>query len=264
MASTSCRSPRPARGSSAVAARANPRSPRTAASTVSSWTATCRRSSSASAPGALAWSRPRTPSPSTRQIDSTTASWGRSGHWPWLGMLAGISRLVPVSSESMTGATSSPESQVANGRVPASTSRTSATYPSWCSWRAAIVVSSIPQPAPHPDDSVRTHGTNSARCRSLAPSRAPKRSNKVSVRRCRRQKSSVLKGSASGRPGSGTRAARPPCSSTNRAMRSNPSSPSTPSAVMTGKWFTPVTVGTTAVWGRPSAIARSMQKLPTS
>ena len=33
---------------------------------------------------------------------------------------------------------------------------------------------------------------------------------------------------------------------------------------MTGKWLTPITVGEMAVWGFPKAMARSMQKWPTS
>ena len=33
---------------------------------------------------------------------------------------------------------------------------------------------------------------------------------------------------------------------------------------MTGKWLTPMITGRTAVWGFPKAMARSMQKPPTS
>ena len=51
----------------------------------------------------------------------------------------------------MTGATSSPESQVASSSLPASTSSTSAMYSSWCFSRFDMGVSSMPQFAPHPD-----------------------------------------------------------------------------------------------------------------
>ncbi len=47
-------------------------------------------------------------------------------------------------------------------------------------------------------------------------------------------------------------------------MMSKPLAPSTSSEVKTGKWLTPVIDGETASNGRPNAMARSMQKLPTS
>ena len=97
MASVARRSPRPARGSRAKAWRAIRRSPVTAASTVSSWTATWRRIHSVMAAGACGRVAARMPSPSTTQMASTTASVGRSGHWPRLGRLTGSSRWVPVS-----------------------------------------------------------------------------------------------------------------------------------------------------------------------
>ena len=71
-------------------------------------------------------SRPRMPSPSTTQIDSTTTSAGTSGTWPALGMLAGRWRASPVTSESITSAGSSPEAQVCRGLVPARQASTSA------------------------------------------------------------------------------------------------------------------------------------------
>ena len=70
------------------------------------------------AAGTRATSRPRTPSSSTTHIDSTTASAGRSGHCPVLGMLTGSSRRVPVTSESMTGPPARPSATSASCFAP--------------------------------------------------------------------------------------------------------------------------------------------------
>ncbi len=101
-------------------------------------------------------------------------------------------------------------------------------------------------------------------CRSPAAGKVPQRSSRVSLNTWRRAKSSLENGSASGRPGYGARESRPPTSSTSLRNRSNPSVPSTSSEVSTGKWLIPVTEAETASSGRPMAMARSMQKLPTS
>ena len=122
----------------------------------------------------------------------------------------------------------------------------------------------MPHRAPHPDSSVSTPGMNSARWRSLAPRRAPHRSRRVSLSRWRRAKSSFEKGSASSWSGVGANASRPPSSSTSSANSSKPSSPSTSISVMTGKWLIPSITGRRAVWGLRKAMARSMQKPPTS
>ena len=118
--------------------------------------------------------------------------------------------------------------------------------------------------APQSDSSVRTDGRNSATWRSPAAGNAPQRSSRVSLSRWRWAKSSCENVSASGRPGYGARASRPPASSTMPRRISKPSSPSTSSAVTTGKWLTPTTVGRSASAGLPRAMARSMHQLPTS
>ena len=118
--------------------------------------------------------------------------------------------------------------------------------------------------APQSDSGVRANGTNSAMCRSPAAGKVPQRSSSVSLNRWRCAKSSLENFSASGRPSYGASESSPPTSSTSLRRTSNPSSPSTSSDVSTGKWLTPVTDAATASPGRPSAMARSMQKLPTS
>ena len=80
-----------------------------AASTVISCDATTRRRHSVSAAGVRPWSRPARPSPLAVTIDSTTASAGRSGHWPEFGRLSGKSRGLSRRNESIIGATISPD-----------------------------------------------------------------------------------------------------------------------------------------------------------
>ncbi len=118
--------------------------------------------------------------------------------------------------------------------------------------------------APQSDSGVRANETNSAMCRSPAAGKVPQRSSKVSLKKWRSAKSRLENFSASGRSGDGRRESRPPTSSTSLRSTSNPSAPSTSSAVSTGKWLMPVTEHVTASNGLPQAMARSMQKFPTS
>ena len=73
-----------------------------------------------------ATSRPRMPSPSTTQIDSTTAVGGHVGHLAGVGDVDRELAGDPVTSESMTRAGSSPDGQVCRFLVPSSQASTSA------------------------------------------------------------------------------------------------------------------------------------------
>ncbi len=81
------------------------------------------------------------PSPSMRQIDSSTTSGGRPTAWPALGMLAGAAKGSPVSRAWIMGEGSSPDGQVCSCLVPASQASTSATYSAWCCSRLEMGLS---------------------------------------------------------------------------------------------------------------------------
>ena len=128
MASVRSRSPRPASGSRRKAAAAS--GPVPAEGGVHRQLAHRRRAAAPArrrAAGSGATSRPRMPSPSTTQIDSTTASAGTSGTWPALGMLTGSSRGVAGDQRvDHQAPASSPDCQVWSSLVPASQASTSA------------------------------------------------------------------------------------------------------------------------------------------
>ena len=171
------------------------RSPVTAASTVSSWVATWRRSSSANAAG-----DPRPVAPAdpvavdhADRLDDRVA--GEVGALPGVGQ---VQRDFPPRPG---------EERIDDGRDQLARRVRRQRARRRRAWRrpprrtrpgaaraARSGVSSMPQSAPQPERSVSTDGRNSARCRSPAAGRAPHRSSSVRLSTWRRAKSSFGEG----------------------------------------------------------------------
>ena len=245
MASVARRSPRPASGSSANASAASVRSPDSAASTVSSCTATWRRTISSKGAGS-ARAVTAADAVAVDDADRLDHHLGRAGRRPGpsLGMLTGASNGSPVSIASITGRgqlAGLPGLQVLGAGQPGVDVGDVAGLVLLALGDRGQLDVVVRPPARLGREHRRDELGDVA---VTGRGKAPQRSSSVSLSRWRCGEVQLGEGLGLG-PARGTGPAprAPDLLDQARARSSKPSSPSTSSAVTTGKWLTPATVG---------------------